>query len=527
MKKIIIYTCGYNCESVVHETIESVLNQTYINFEYYFENNGSTDNTAEILRQYKERDSRFIVLEKEKNHIITGEIFPLFLFIARVLREQVADYVAFIDADDWWEPDYLEKMISFLENNDLDLAVTGTKAYFMDNKTSKVMRKLDEPLILTQKEFADNYPQLWTFPSTNWGCIFKTDIYKNVDPVKSFERVNSYGSDTALTLEYIKHCKKIGIDNTALYNYRIYPQSISFSYNTERLKSNIASYELMKDFLIRNDVYDSSKQDWLYLFHLSSLTATLDTLVHSELEPKEKFKESQRILCDDLTQAALSKDIQPTKEKFNILVRQLLNKNAMYLIGTKEEHLITELLNEFLVNCKNIFDPQLMPLFIKEPTMWDAFIRDEAEELLNVTLDLIDKNPKYRREYNLPEVVKKLIPEGTPVSDIKDEKFFNLYPSICKFVLDLENSEALSEMTEILFSGKELNCAEDFLNLYVTLAALENHVEAFLFGNIQKAYLFIDEKRFDEARQIVNDLVEMGAGESEDVVELVRMLNAE
>ena len=79
-------------------------------------------------------------------------------------------------------------------------------------------------------------------------------------------------------------------------------------------------------------------------------------------------------------------------------------------------------------------------------------------------------------------------------------------------------------MTEILFSGNELNCAEDFLNLYVTLAALENHVEAFLFGNIQKAYLFVDEKRFDEARQIVNDLVEMGAGESEDVIELQKLL---
>jgi hypothetical protein len=144
-----------------------------------------------------------------------------------------------------------------------------------------------------------------------------------------------------------------------------------------------------------------------------------------------------------------------------------------------------------------------------------------------MALGFIDKNAKYRRDYNLPGVVKALIPEDTPVSEIKDEKFFNLYAGICKLVLDLQNTEALEKMTEILFSGKELNCPEDFLNLYVTLAALENHVDAFLFGNIQKAYLFIDEKRFDEAKQIVNDLIEMGAGETEDVVELVRMLNAE
>ena len=80
-------------------------------------------------------------------------------------------------------------------------------------------------------------------------------------------------------------------------------------------------------------------------------------------------------------------------------------------------------------------------------------------------------------------------------------------------------------MTGILFSGNELNCPNDFLNLYVTLAALVDNDAAFLFGNIQKAYLFIDEKRFDEASEIINDLVEMGAGESEDVIELKRMLD--
>ena len=85
--------------------------------------------------------------------------------------------------------------------------------------------------------------------------------------------------------------------------------------------------------------------------------------------------------------------------------------------------------------------------------------------------------------------------------------------------------QQLNKMTEILFSGSELNCPEDFLNIYIKLAALENRVEAFLFGNIQKAYLFLDENRKNEARQIVNDLVEMGAGESEDVVALKEMLN--
>lgn len=510
MKKI-IFTVGYNCGKTVRKTIESVLNQTFTDFEYRFIDNGCTDNTPEILAEYAEKDERFVVYTRRKNHTLTGEIHPTISFFSRIIKEPQDYYVTNLDADDWWEPDYLEKMISFLENNDLDLAVTGTKAYFMETKTSKVMRKLDEPLILTQKEFADNYPQLWTFPSTNWACLFKTDIYKNVDPVKSFERVSSYGSDTALTLEYIKYCKKIGIDNTALYNYRIYPQSISYNYDVNRFKSNVGYYECIKEFLEDNNALDESKKNWLKKVYISSLKFTLETLSGSNLSNLEKIQECLKIVSHDLTKYVLAQELE-VNEEFKINVRNIINKNAVALIGTENEHLLTALLNEFLINCKDVFEPELMPLFIKEPTMWDAFIRDEAEEMLNVTLDLIDKNPKYRREYNLPEVVKKLIPEGTPVSEIKDEKFFNLYAGICKMVLDLQNTEALEKMTEILFSGNELNCPEDFLNLYVTLAALENHVEAFLFGNIQKAYLFIDEKRLDEAKQIVNDLVEMGAG---------------
>ena len=49
-------------------------------------------------------------------------------------------------------------------------------------------------------------------------------------------------------------------------------------------------------------------------------------------------------------------------------------------------------------------------------------------------------------------------------------------------------------------------------------------MDAFIFGNIQKAYLFIDEKRFDEAKRIVTDLIEMGLSDNEDVIELQKIL---
>ena len=515
-KKITVYMQAYNAEKYLRQCLDSVVNQTYPINQFILVNDNSKDNTKKILEEYSSKYD-YITLMSYDNNKLTR-----YMDIIPEIAE--GDYLTIIDADDWWEPDYLEKMVSFLEDNDLDLAVTGVQGFYEDTKESFVARKLEKPLLLTQKEFADNYPQLWIYPSTNWGCLFKTDMYKSFDRNRILSKISTYGCDTVNTLEYIKHCQKIGIDNSALYHYRQHPQSVSYNYDSKRFQSNIGYYESMKEFLENNDSFDSQKQEYLKRVHLGSLYMTIETLAKSKLSPEKKMEEAIRILTDSLTKYVYEKECEE-KERLKIYTRQIINENIAELIGTKHENVVLEFIAEFLPNCAKAFDFSLMPLFIKEELFWDAFVRDDNEKMLEMALDFIDKNAKYRRDYNLPGVVKALIPEGTPVSEIKDEKFFNLYAGICKLVLDLQNTEALEKMTEILFSGKELNCPEDFLNLYVTLAALENHVEAFLFGNIQKAYLFIDEKRLDEAKQIVNDLVEMGAGETDDVVELIRMLN--
>lgn len=515
-KKITVYMQAYNAEKYLRQCLDSIVNQTYPINQFILVNDNSKDNTKEILEEYASKYD-YITLMSYDNNKLTR-----YMDIIPEIAE--GDYLTIIDADDWWEPDYLEKMVSFLEDNDLDLAVTGVHGYYETTKESSIARKLEKPLLLTQKEFADNYPQLWIYPSTNWGCLFKTDMYKSFDRNRILSKISTYGCDTVNTLEYIKLCKKIGIDNTALYHYRQHPQSVSCNYDSKRFQSNIGYYEFMKEFLESNNSFDSQKQEYLKRVHLGSLYMTMETLAKSKLSPEEKMEEAIRILSDGLTKYVCEKECEE-KETLKVFARQIINENIAELIGTKHENVVLEFIAEFLPNCAKAFKFNLMPLFIKEELLWDAFVRDDNEKMLNITLDLIEKSAKYRREYDLPSVVKALIPEGTPVSDVKDEKFFNLYPGILKLVLALENTQALERMTEILFSGNELNCPEDFLNLYVTLAALENHAEAFIFGNIQKAYLFVDEKRNDEARQIVNDLVEMGLSDDENIVELQKMLN--
>lgn len=513
--KITIYTQVYNTEKYLRQCLDSVVNQTYPVHQYIVVDNGCTDGCSEIIKEYEEKYDFIEVVKHETNQ--RG-------FWQKIISEKATgDYLSIIDSDDWWEPDYLEKMVSFLEANNLDLAVTGTQAYYMETETSEIMRKLDEPLFLTQKEFADRYSQFWTFPSTNWACLFKTRIYKGIiDGAGVLNKVSTYGGDTANTLEYIKHCKKIGIDDTVLYHYRLYPQSVSYNYDENRFSSNIGYYECIKDFLKLNDSLDAEKQLWLKKVHLQSLFKTLRTLDSSKLSAIDKILETEKILLHPLTTEVLKVE-SDIKNELTLIVGNILSKTVSKASGTKYEKDVKEIFVSFFPECGHIFDFSYLLFFASEKTVWEALLLDKRNELLVLLSELLE-NGKYKNQYDLASLVLKLIPEDTLLSEIKNEEFFVLYADVVKLVLTSQNIMALNRMTEILFSGNELNCPEDFLNLYVTLAALENHVEAFLFGNIQKAYLFIDEKRLDEAKQIVNDLIEMGAGESEDVIEIIKTL---
>ncbi len=111
-----IITPVYNASKYIKETIDSVLLQTYTNFEYIIVNDCSTDNSEEIIRQYK--DKRIRVLNNEKNICAA-------MSRNRAIRESKGRFIAFIDSDDVWEPEKLERQILALKDSKYVMSYTG------------------------------------------------------------------------------------------------------------------------------------------------------------------------------------------------------------------------------------------------------------------------------------------------------------------------------------------------------------------------------------------------------------------
>lgn len=116
----------YNRENLVSRAIESILAQTYTDFEFIIVDNGSSDRSGEIADEYAKKDKRIRVIHRERGTISAGR--------NTALDAASGDFIAFIDDDDWTEPDYLEFLLNLITENNADMSICGAADKAFDEK---------------------------------------------------------------------------------------------------------------------------------------------------------------------------------------------------------------------------------------------------------------------------------------------------------------------------------------------------------------------------------------------------------
>ena len=134
MKKISVLTPAYNAEAYIGETIESILGQTFADFEYIIFDDCSTDGTWEIIIRYAEKDSRIVPVQGEKNLGFAGAY-------GRLASLATGEYVAWQSADDISMPYRLEHQLRFMENNP-DVGVCGGYILLFDREKEIGVRNI-------------------------------------------------------------------------------------------------------------------------------------------------------------------------------------------------------------------------------------------------------------------------------------------------------------------------------------------------------------------------------------------------
>ncbi len=115
--KVSVLIPAYNAEKYLGEAIDSILNQTFTDFECIIIDDCSTDSTWKIIQKYAKKDSRIVGVKNEKNLGIAGNL-------NKAISLSKGKYLARMDADDWTYPERFEKQVSFLDSN-LEVGIVG------------------------------------------------------------------------------------------------------------------------------------------------------------------------------------------------------------------------------------------------------------------------------------------------------------------------------------------------------------------------------------------------------------------
>ncbi len=162
----------YNREALVSRAIESILNQTYRDFEYIIVDNGSSDKSGEIADTYAARDPRVRVIHRERGSIGAGRNTGL--DAAR------GEYITFIDDDDWVEPDFLAFLWKLLEDSGANISICGTEGKALDERwTMDVQEALVQ--LMWRKRYTAGFPMKLFRRALAEGLRFsETDRYDDI-----------------------------------------------------------------------------------------------------------------------------------------------------------------------------------------------------------------------------------------------------------------------------------------------------------------------------------------------------------
>lgn len=135
--RISVVMSVYNAEKYLREAVDSILNQTYSDFEFILINDKSTDTSGDILKDYEQKDRRVVVLENDQNIGLTKSL-------NRGLAVARGEYIARMDADDISVPDRFEKQAAFLDGHPDYSFVSCIGRYIDENGNLEQLRLFPE-----------------------------------------------------------------------------------------------------------------------------------------------------------------------------------------------------------------------------------------------------------------------------------------------------------------------------------------------------------------------------------------------
>ena len=283
----------YNSEKFLLETVQAVINQSYINWELILVDDGSTDNSKEICTQLMNDDKRIKYIFQENLGVShTRNV---------ALENAQGKYIVFVDSDDLIHEDYLKILINSIEKNNSDISVCNFIERKISNtgKIEDITREFYLKEVMEMSEMKDYIMDFGNSGLLNplWNKIYKNQIIKE-NNITFDEKVET-GEDFIFNLQYFRKVKKISFIKDSLYYYiRRNNNSITYKYIENMYEKGWEIHWLLESFLKDMGFYNEENAYVLYGNHLTGVFSAFLNLYHDhcKLTSKEKKAYIKKII---------------------------------------------------------------------------------------------------------------------------------------------------------------------------------------------------------------------------------------
>lgn len=245
----------YNAASYLNQCIESVVNQSYTNWECILINDGSTDKSAYICDYWSQIDSRIHVIHQSNYGVSASRNIGI--------KKSKGEYIVFVDSDDWIEPNYLYDMINCMIDNNTDLIVTGTN-HIHQSRDIIIYKPLYKSNFMLSNENTSVFIENILLFYGPYAKLFKSCIIKKHGI--NFPEDYSLGEDLLFNFHYLTKINKIHYLSVANYNYRILNTgSLTSKYRDNEFDIHYFQWKVQRDFLISKNMWNEISMKHLYL----------------------------------------------------------------------------------------------------------------------------------------------------------------------------------------------------------------------------------------------------------------------
>lgn len=370
-------------------------------------------------------------------------------------------YFMLLDSDDWLEYDCIERLIKIAEDGDYD--IVGTGSIFHDSESNKVIRLIgtDEQKNIKKNNIIDYIFSNFFYMQFWWGKLYKIDMIKST----SLERL---------------------IDQT--HGVTSYIIDIAFA---------LEQYSRSNCICIDNS--------FLHNYRVSTYS-TSKNYEHDRFNHPEIMFE----ICLKLVEKFPVEDSERMKLPYEVFVETV--NSLLYLLpqtaltSSQQLHELYKIFN--LDHFQEIYDH-----------IEYSFIEDSRKNFV-IFANNCNKSSENSQEYN--EILMYFVQDICQIYNIDANQFLDDYNYSYFLVKKKKYDEALEYMTNVLIKNNSNN--KDFLNLYISVAAIQNRVNEFIFGKVKLAKYYASNNKYSDCKMILDELTDMGVEDDEEISELRKIV---